>query len=157
MCMAIMVLWVRSYWIEDNCIARYYLHYFRFASYRGEMGIEFGVVYGGGPPDLYTPTWDYGWCGVPTDGIPSSDYIHIAEAGGRFKNMPHYHDVLGFRWHPRIDGTWQYKERGIAVPAWFAVGVTGMVPAIWAWRFAGRRRIFVAGGFEVGNVRKKTD
>jgi len=66
--------------------------------------------------------------------VPASDYIHIVEAEGRFGAMPHYHDVWGFRWHPRSDRNWEYRERGIAVPAWSLVLLSGALPA---WMSAG--------------------
>ena len=60
--------------------------------------------------------------------MPPSDYVHIVEAEGRFRNMPHYHDVLGFRWHPRFDSNWEYRERGIAVPLWFPFACFALLP-----------------------------
>ena len=131
LCVATVMLWVRSYWVDDRFFARYQLSYVDFASYRGEVGCEFGAVYGGGPQDLYMPSWVAGFRHVPVDRVPESDYIHISEAQGRFKNMPHYHGAWGFRWHPRSDRDWEYRERGIAAPAWC---IAAMAAALPAWR-----------------------
>src|SRR5258706_3460241 len=117
LCMAAVALWVRSYWVEDRIGARVKLNYAYVYCYRGEIGCEFGAVDGGGPPSLYTPSWVARYRTVPVDRIPESDYIHIAEVEKRY-HMPHYHDVCGFRWHPRSDRDWEYRERGVAVPAW---------------------------------------
>jgi hypothetical protein len=132
--MATVALWVRSYWIDDAWYVRYELHYIHLASYRGELGIEFGAVSGVGPRSLYNPSWVSRYRPVPVDRMPGSDYVHIVELGGKWKTTPPYHDVLGFRWHPRYSYTWEYKERGIAVPAWFVVMLTGFLPAVRALR-----------------------
>jgi hypothetical protein len=134
LCLATCILWVRGYWIEDGYSARCHLHYISLASYCGEIGCEFGAVYGGGPQDLYTPTWVAGYRSLPVGRVPQSEYIHVVEAQGSFNNLPHYHDMLGFRWHPRTDRNWEYRERGIAVPAWSLVVLTGLLPVIRAWR-----------------------
>jgi hypothetical protein len=128
------VLWVRSYWVKDAFSARYNLHYAGFASYRGEVGCEFGAVYGGGPPDLYTPPWVAAYRSVAVDRVPESDYVHVVEAEGRFANFRHCHDVLGFRWHPRSDLNWEYRERGVAVPAWLLAVAFTLLPARWGYR-----------------------
>jgi hypothetical protein len=127
LCMAAVAMWVRSHWVEDRIGARVSLNYAYVYCYRGEIGCEFGAVYGGGPPDLYIPSWVASCRSVPVDRTPASDYIHIAEVEKRY-HMPHYHDVCGFRWHPRSDGNWEYRERGVAVPIWFVAALAAGLP-----------------------------
>jgi hypothetical protein len=139
LCVAMCGLWARGHWIEDRYYARFKLHYISLASYRGEIGSEFGAVYGSGSADLYAPAWVAGYSNISVDRVPLSDYIHVVEAQGRFKDLPHYHDVLGFRFHPRMDG--DYRERGIAVPTWSLAVLTGLLPVIWTWRVRWARRV----------------
>jgi hypothetical protein len=114
--MAMCVLWTRGYSIEDGAILAFHWHYASFASFRGDIGCEFGRYYERGySRRLAADCWHQ-----PAALVPSSDYVHIVEAEGRFGHLPHYHQVLGFRFHPRMDGDWEYRERGIAMPTWFA-------------------------------------
>ena len=137
---AAVAMWVRSDAAEDGLAASYHWNYLSVASFRGEIGCELGRKYDGGPADLYTPQLTVGYRRVPAQNVPESDYIHIAEAGGRFK-LPHCHDFLGFRWHARGDRDWEYQERGIAIPWWFVGLVFGALPTRAALRLAvGRRR-----------------
>lgn len=133
LCAATAGLWPRSYRTEDQFFARLHLRYINLRTYRGELGCEFGAVCGDGPADLYTPAWLAGHRMVPVNSVPESDYIQIAEAEGRFSHLRHYHGVYGFRWHPRLDGNWEYKERGVAVPMWLLVLVATLLPVA-RWR-----------------------
>lgn len=144
LCVASIVLWVRSYAAEDALAASYHWNYLSIASFGGELGCELGRMYDAGPADLYTPQLTIRYRRVPARNIPEGDSIHIAEAGGRFK-LPHCHDFLGFRWHPRGDRDWEYQERGIAVPWWFAALVFGAFPAREARRLVLRWRRQSAG------------
>jgi hypothetical protein len=128
LCAAAVALWVRSHWVADRFGARVKLNYAYVCCYRGEIGCEFGAIYGGGPPDRYTPSWVLSCRSVPVDRIPESDYIHIAEMEKPY-HLPHYHDVCGFRWHPRSVRNWEYRERGVAVPAWFIAILAAGLPA----------------------------
>ena len=126
-CICLSVLWVRGHWIEDKAFARYDVYSIAGASFRGELGVEFGTVSRAGPADLYTPTWVASYRSVDVRSVPESDVIHIAEAEGRFGHMPHYHSFLGFRYHPRMrDGLYTY--RGVAVPTGFLAMLTAMLP-----------------------------
>jgi hypothetical protein len=144
---AAVAMWLRSDAAEDGLLASYHWDYLSVASFRGEIGCELGRKYDGGPADLCTPQMTIGYRRVPARNIPEGDYIHIAEAGGKFK-LPHCHDFLGFRWHPRGDREWECQERGVAVPWWFAALVFGAFPARearrivlrWRWQSTGHCR-----------------
>jgi len=141
---AAVALWVRSYAAEDVGGVSYHWDYLSAASSRGEIGCELGRMYDGGPADLYTPQLTIGYRRVPARNVSEGDYIHIAEAGGRFK-LPHCHDFLGFRWHPRGNRDWEYQERGMAVPWWFVALLFGTLPARAARRMVLRRHRQSAG------------
>jgi hypothetical protein len=138
LCAATAGLWPRSYRTEDQLFARLHLHYISLRTYHGELGCEFGAVNAGGPADLYTPAWIASHRTVPVNQIPESDYIQIAEAEGRFSGLRHYHNVYGFRWHPRLDNDWEFKDRGVAVPIWFPVFLTTLLPVA-RWRPRAKR------------------
>lgn len=129
-CVATAVLWVRSHRVKDGLLVSWGWDYACLASFRGEVGCEFGRWNDGGPPDYYTDRPRVHHWRERVQDVPASDYIHVVEAEGRFGNMPHYHDVWGFRWHPRSDRNWEYRERGMAVPAWSVALLTG-VPPLW--------------------------
>src|SRR4051794_10898213 len=96
LCAAVCVLWARSYWIEDELGGAYGWRYACVASFRGEIGCEFGRRNDGGPRNMYTDRPRVGYRRQLVRKFPDSDYIHIAEAGDRFGVMPHYHDIWGF-------------------------------------------------------------
>jgi hypothetical protein len=127
LCIAMAGLWVRSYWIEDRCYGRRNTYWIGLATYRGELGCELGIVITDGPADLYTPAWAGGIRHVPIDRVPESDAINIAEINDRLARLPHYHDLLGFRWHPRLAGDWE-RGRGVGLPLWFTVILTAAMP-----------------------------
>jgi len=139
LCISISILWLRSYWVEDNVFTQYHWSYFSLASFCGEIGCEFGRSYDGGPADLYSGHLATRYFPRLVGLVPPSDYIQIAEASGRFANMPHYHDVMGFRWHPRMNYSWEYKERGIAVPSWFILMIFSILPARFFLAYRRRR------------------
>jgi hypothetical protein len=135
------IIWVRSYWVEDQVVVAHEYSYAGFASFRGSLGCEFGRWYERAATEYYTPRATATRFSRPADQVPPSDYVHFAEAEGRFANLPHYHDAWGFRWHPRLDGNGgQYSERGIAVPMWFLAIATATLPAMTLARVARRAR-----------------
>ena len=145
LCVAAVVLWVRSYRVADACWVARHWNYAGFMSFRGTIGCEFGRWYDGGPQDRYAEAIQVGYRPVPVRDMPLSDYVHIAEVDGRFKGLRHYHDVLGFRWHPRSDRNWEYRERGVAAPLWFAAGLGLALPLVRASRAVRRARYARAG------------
>jgi len=52
LCVSLCVLWLRSYWVEDRLGISHRWSYAWFASFRGEIGCEFGRLYDGGPRDM---------------------------------------------------------------------------------------------------------
>ena len=137
LCIATATFWLRGYWMEDEILTGYRWHYADFVSFRGEVGCEFGRTYGGGPQDQYSPEPHVGYFSVPSHDVAGRDEPNIAELEGQEANMWHHHDVWGFRWHPRSDRNWEYRARGIAVPAWSLLLVTAVLPT---WMFAGASR-----------------
>jgi hypothetical protein len=127
-CAAAVALWLRGYAGEDACHARVGLRYLTLASFRGEVGCEFGEVCGGGPPDLYTPHTVFRLWRWPAALVRGKDEFHIAEYDPHLHVVPHYHDYWGFRWHPRTDRDWTHRARGIAVPAWAVVALFAVLP-----------------------------
>ena len=139
LCFATTVLWVRSYWVEDYLdISLGTSHQVSLVAYKGQIGCELMQWF---PDTNFYNTYiigrsEIGFQHYSMADVASRDDIGIVDWNTK-RPILGWHNVCGFRFHVYVSGT-EYdlgELRAIAVPAWFIVGCTGVIPIRFAITF----------------------
>jgi hypothetical protein len=141
LCAVTVVLWIRSYWIEDSLGFGKGYAALSLIAFRGEVGCEFMQCTADSRLEPAPHLWvrHFHQTANAVDGRDFEDVV-----SWRSRPLPNgYHDMLGFRFHvdvPMYGNVMAATTRGVAVPAWFLALCAAVLPARAAWRLKRRCR-----------------